>query len=144
MGGVAPTTPGAARRRVSGAFHHHHPCKLQSSPMNEQEKNEEENRTHKNSLFQYGGKHEHSVCLSKPTPCCVNFTQKYLTNLYHSPNNQTTHGVRHDLHGSNSCMSQPPPGRMGFLLHQKLGNNYTGPLGAQLCKSTYVCTSAIN
>ena len=60
----------------------------------------------------------------------ISLKEKYLP----FTNNQTTHRVGHVFSTSNSCMSESPPGWMGFPLNQELGNNFTGPLGPQLCK----------
>ena len=85
--------------------------------------------------FAKKAKHHYTVCLSKPTPFHVNLTQREIfTKPLPFTNNQTTHRVGHVFSSSNSCMSESPPGQMGFPLNQELGNNYTGHLGPQLCK----------
>ena len=86
-----------------------------------------------------------TVLQRRPTPLYCMFIQTYpfscqsysKRNIYKPlpfTNNQTTHRVGHVFSSSNSCMSESPPGQMGFPLNQELGNNYTGHLGPQLCK----------
>ena len=85
--GAAPTTPGAEDEEAELST----PTTLTKyrvpQGMNRRRTNEEEeeNRTLKYSIKQHSGKHQYSVCLSKPPPCNVNLTQeKYLTNLFDS------------------------------------------------------------
>ena len=139
-GEAAPTTSGAEDEEAEPSIATTHTKYRVPQETNRRRTYEEEekNRTHENSLIQYGRKHQHSVCLSKSTPCHVNLTQ---SEIFDKPlpftDSQTTHRVGHDSSGSNSCMSEPPPSGTSFPLHQELGSNYTGPLGSQLCKRIY-------
>ena len=107
--GAAPTTPGAEDVEAELST----PTTLTKyrvpQGMNRRRTNEEEeeNRTLKYSIKQHSGKHQYSVCLSKPPPCNVNLTQREIFDKpFRFTNNQTTHRVGHVSSGSNSCMSE--------------------------------------
>ena len=138
--GAAPTIPGAEDEEAelstaTTLTKYRVPQGMNRRRTNEEE---EENRTLKYSIKQHGGKHQYSACLSKPTPCNVNLTQrKIFDKPFPFTNNQTTHRVGHVSSGSNSCISESSPGWKGLPLYQKLGDNYTRPLGPQLRKGLH-------